>query len=157
MEERASLELLHAILSELNLVAVSSDKVNPHIRFFDLSRVLKSKGFNMRISDFELALEKLEEDKYVKKVTGYKREEDNIFEDKEYPAYAINFNGQYFLRTENGYVGRQRALEAKISSNAHAYSQDRLNQKLLVIGAFCAAVGAIGLVVWEMGVHFSWW
>ena len=68
-------------------------------------------------------------------------------------SYQISIDGRLF-KEYGGYRQRKEDDDLKREEIRLKNRQDRLNQKLLVIGAFGAAIGALGLVIWEIWKYF---
>ena len=159
MQELSPLELLDRILLVLNEETNNSKGVNPHIRFFPLLEQVRADRFDVQAPDFELALEKLEEDKYMKPVKGLEIKGDNPFDEpNEYPAYAITFKGRAF-NLQNGYAGEvQLRLAESRKVETLASAQHELGKGLNVVTAWIA-VGTIALVLielWKMALEYHW-
>jgi|SRR5579872_226527 len=105
------------------------------------------------VSELEMILKKLMKDGYVDRMETLAREIVPKGQELLHYHYYKTFEGHLF--TESGGY-RQQELDRKANALRIRLenSQNQLNQRLLVIGAIGAAVGAIALVGWEMYKYF---
>ncbi|HMH23098.1 MAG TPA: hypothetical protein VK563_15040 [Puia sp.] len=128
-------------------IVLTAISVDPRFRSaretFDLIRRPE-----IELSEIKLILDKLEKDRFA--THDYNDDADRNIRKKPTPIYKISFEGKYFIIEKGGYLKRHQDQNLRRRKIEIENSQNQLNQILLVIGAFGAAVGAIGLVVWEV-------
>jgi hypothetical protein len=64
--------------------------------------------------------------------------------------YLITFDGKIFIRIKGGYVKKQEMEDLEQQKTKDDLALRKRNDHRLVTGTFLVAVGAIGLIVWEM-------
>ena len=64
--------------------------------------------------------------------------------------YLITFDGKLFLKNVGGYRKQKEIDDLKIEETKNDLETRRRNDRRLVVGTFLVAVGAIGLIAWEV-------
>lgn len=150
MKQMSTLAKLDLVL---NTIAASSHPLHaaPDIEHQALWRTVTANGTNNAyILDFELIIEKLLNDKFIKvdtrEVTWIN--EHGMSAKWPRPHYAITFDGRYFLESTGGYVD-------KATSNEVAEKIKNNREKMLSTGTVLLAIGTFLLVLWE--IYKTYW
>lgn len=120
------------------------------ISFLFLMQEIRKRNLHIENQEAMLILKKITKDGYAELIS----EKGEISGKPIIATCVISFEGKVFIE-QGGYVKKE--------ANDNLYSEqvrienrrNQLNQKLLVCGAIGAALGAIGLVAWEMYKTFS--
>lgn len=70
--------------------------------------------------------------------------------------FQILMKGLFFIQ-QGGYEQEKKKEDLKIQAIKDEMALRKRNDRRLISGTYLVAVGAIGLVIWEVGVHFHWW
>ena len=122
----------------LNLIVDSQDSLSGE-------KIMRLLNLEWNKQELEEILEQIEEDGFIKNTI-----KSPLF---ELSQYRSTFKGRLF-RVSIGYPQQESDRKENDLRIRLENSRNRLNQILLVIGAIGAALGAIGLIAWEMYKYF---
>ena len=114
MKELTVLEKLDYILRTIhNKSPYQDESLYPHLKYGDLSGIIKESDYNITLNEVRLILEKLEKDGYiVSKPVKYQEMNAPFDEPKSHIGYSSTFEGAIFLE-KNAYVGQEERHHAE--------------------------------------------
>lgn len=128
------------------LKVLSADRGNSSL--VDILKLVNKKSQTLEGDDLVRILNKLVKDGYIEFedfTQKYAYQEDMVER-----RFYISFEGKYFIDNQGGYKQKQADDDAMRRKIEIENKRNEFNQKLLVIGTFGTAIGAVGLIAWEI-------
>ena len=106
----------------------------------------KMDGFGLE--DRKILIRKLQKDGYVDVIREKHVVKDNVYNDSD--LLQRNYEGDLFIEQVGGYIKQKESNDIKQQEIIADLALRKKNDRRLILGTYLVAVGAIGLIFWEM-------
>jgi len=140
---------------QLDSILTYLDNIDNRLIYVSIDHIYKDSKTTLDFKTVDMIVEKLRNDRYVSEKT-----ESALGIEPAYQVYRITFHGKLFL-SRGGY--KQQIIDEREAADSLAAQNRRTerNEERLVLwtrnlfwGTVAVAIGAIGLIVWEIWQYF---